>query len=103
MPFTVRQNLLARALLAVASKAGTWPKSHDADGACYLDEAANVSKAAGFQCRNCAFWKTPNGCAIVKGPVQAGGICRFHVIPPERLKQAQTGAALKGRIQGETI
>lgn len=100
--FTPRQSLLVRALLAVASKTGTWPKSHDADGACYLDEASNVSKAAGFQCRNCAFWKAPNGCAIVKGPVQSQGICRFHVIPAARLKTG-VAASPKGRIQGETI
>lgn len=107
--YTARQNLLIRSLLAIASKVGAWSRGADSEGAAYVDEAINAAKANGFACRNCAFWKPPNGCAIVKGPIQPGGLCRLHVIPAARLGQQPTPKAKsvsglpRGRIQGETL
>lgn len=102
MAYSARQNLLIRSFLAIAAKVGPWAKNHDAEGACYVDENLNAAKVQGFNCRNCAFWKTPNGCAIVKGPIQPQGLCRLHVIQPERVSKPQ-GQRLRGRISGETF
>lgn len=101
MAYSARQNLMIRSFLAITSKVGPWTKGHDAEGACYIDENLNVAKARGFACRNCAFWKAPNGCAIVKGPVQPQGLCRLNVIQTERV--ARPPSRLQGRIQGETL
>jgi hypothetical protein len=103
--YSARQNLMVRAFLAIAQKVGAWSKNHDAEGACYTDEALNSAKAAGLMCRNCAFWKPQGACAIVKGSVQAGGICRLHVIPAERLgaRKESVSAAPRGRMVGEVF
>ena len=103
MAYSARQNLMIRTFLAIAAKVGPWSKAHDSEGACYADEAMNASKASGFVCRNCAFFKAPNGCAIVKGAIQPLGVCRLHVIAQERLGQPRPLAGHRGRIQGETL
>ena len=99
---------MIRAYLAIAAKVGAWSKGHDSEGACYADETQNVSKSVGFACHNCAFWRAPHGCAIVKGPVQPHGVCRLHVIPQERIgrKTESVSAAprrVRSRIDGETL
>ena len=102
MAYTARQNLVIRSFLAIAAKVGPWSKAHDAEGACYADENLNAAKVQGFTCRNCAFWKAPNGCAIVKGPIQPQGLCRLHVIQAERIVKPSS-SRLQGRISGETV
>lgn len=102
MAYSARQNLTIRAFLAIASKLGPWSKTADAEGAAYVEESINVAKAQGFTCRNCAFFKTPNGCAIVKGPIQPQGLCRLRVISAERLTLPLSGSPRR-RIQGETL
>jgi hypothetical protein len=103
--YSARQNLLIRSLLAISSKLGQWSRTADSEGAAYVEEALNAAKAGGFACRNCAFWKAPNGCAIVKGPVQPQGLCRFHVIPAARLAQPSkpVSGLPRSRISGETL
>lgn len=100
--YSARHNLLIRSLLAIATKVGPWTKARDADGAAYIEEALNAGQSQGLVCRNCAFWKAPNGCAIVKGPIQAQGLCRLHVIQPERIVRPSS-SRLRGRISGETL
>lgn len=102
MSFTPRQNLMVRAYLAIAAKVGAWPKNHGGDGSSYVGEAANPAKAQGFACRNCAFFTPPAACAIVKGSVEPGALCRLHVIPQERLV-ALGASKPRARIQGETL
>ena len=99
---------MIRTFLAIAAKVGAWSKAHDSEGACYADETLNVSRTSGFVCHNCAFWKAPNGCAIVKGAIHPQGICRLHVIPQERIgRKAESVSAAprrpRGRIDGETL
>ena len=105
MAYTARQNLVIRSFLAIASKLGPWAKGHDAEGAFYVDDTINGAKAQGFACRNCAFWKAPNGCAIVKGAIQPQVLCRLHVIPQERIVRSTDALAAspRRRIQGETL
>lgn len=102
MAYTARQNLMIRTFLAIAAKVGPWSKGHDAEGACYADENLNAAKAQGFMCRNCAFWRAPSGCAIVKGSVQAQGLCRLYVIQADRVTKPLAGNPRR-RIQGETL
>lgn len=103
MAYSARQNLVIRAQLAIASKVGAWPKATDTEGACYVDEPQNPHRGTGMKCANCAFWRAPSGCSIVKGAVQAGGLCRLRVIAQARLGEkleAVSGAA-RGRMVGE--
>lgn len=108
MAYSARQNLMIRAFLAIAAKVGQWSKDAGSEGAGYLAPLVNNARAAGFVCSNCAFFKTPNGCAIVKGPIDREGVCRLHIIPQSRLVplsrgQSVAGLARRGRLQGETV
>ena len=107
MAYTAKQNLFMRAMLAVATKTGVWDKGNGPDGAGYTSAALNAGRAFGRACHNCAFFRTPTGCAIVKGPVEREGLCRFNVIPADRLAsnqpQSVAGLARRGRMQGETV
>lgn len=97
---TARQNLLIRAQLAIAQKLGPWRRDVEADGAGYIGPEANAGFEQGFACGNCVFFQPGNRCAIVKGRIDEGGLCRFHVIPNDRLTLGGAQAAL-GRVVGE--
>lgn len=105
MAYSARQTLMIRSFLAIAAKVGAWSKDAGSEGAGYLAPPNNNAKAAGFRCDNCAFFKTPNGCAIVKGNIEREGVCRLHVVQQERLVRPQSvaGMARRGRVQGETV
>ena len=101
MAISARQNLMARAYLAIAAKVGPWEKGNGAEGAAYVPASLNSAKAAGFACHNCVFWKAPKGCAIVKGEIEREAICRLHVISDERLVRAGVRPTPRGRVQGD--
>ena len=107
MAYTAKQNLFMRAMLAVVAKTGVWEKTNGPDGAGYTSATLNAGKTAGRACHNCAFFRTPNGCSIVRGPIERDGVCRFNVIAAERVTHPQVqsvaGLARRGRMQGETV
>lgn len=99
MAYSARQNLVIRTQLAIASKVGPWTKAHDTEGACYVDEPQNPHRGTGMKCANCAFWRAPAGCSIVKGAVQPGGLCRLRVVAQDRLGERRE--SVSGRVVGE--
>lgn len=107
MAYTAKQNLFMRAMLAVVAKTGVWDKTNGPDGAGYTSASLNAGRESGRACHNCAFFRTPNGCAVVKGPVEREGTCRFSIIAVERLVRPQSqsvaGLVRRGRMQGETV
>jgi len=105
MAYTAKQNLLIRALLAIDAKTGAWEKGDGPDGAAYTSAQYNAAKASGHACQNCAFFKAPTGCAIVRGQIEREGICRLNVISSEKLtKKPQPIAGVpRRRIDGETL
>lgn len=94
MALSARQDLLVRALLAVTAKMGQFSRDAGSEGAGYVVASANYGAPQGFRCENCAFFRGPKACLVVKGIVDRGGICRFYVIPQDRLvrKPAESGS-----------
>lgn len=104
MTYTARQNLMIRAYLAIAAKMGPFARDSGSEGAGYVAAATNPGAAHGFRCENCAFFRTPSKCAIVKGPVERAGVCKLYVIPQERLVQTAIGNVNgRGRIRAEVV
>lgn len=85
MTYSPRQNLMIRALMAIVAKVGGFARDAGSEGAGYVEGAKNTGATAGFRCENCAFWRPPAGCSIVRGKVERAGVCRLYVIPQERL------------------
>lgn len=104
MTYTARQNLLIRAFLAIAAKVGAFARDAGSEGAGYVPAVQNTGAENGFKCENCAFFRTPNKCGIVKGAVERDGICRLHVIPQAKLVQPMLGNKTGlGRIRAEVL
>lgn len=108
MTYTARQNLMIRAFLAIVAKTGAFAKDAGSEGAGYFPASQNTGAANGFKCENCAFFRTPNKCSIVKGAVERRGVCRLYVIPQERLARQSAESAVGnenglGRIRAEVI
>lgn len=106
MTYSPRQNLMIRTLLAVVAKVGGFARDAGSEGAGYVTAAKNTGAASGFKCGNCAFFRGRNGCAIVRGEVQADGVCRLYVIPQDRLvaqaMRDRVGNNL-GRVRAEKV
>jgi hypothetical protein len=110
-----RQTLMVRAYLAIVQKVGPWTKGTGADGAGYVPAAQNGGSDQGFACEHCMFFRPAAlGCDLVKGSVEAQGLCRLHVIPQEHLSHPRAvrlgggagpvnGTLTPGRIDGRTV
>lgn len=76
---------MIRALMTIVAKVGLFARDAGSEGAGYVEASKNTAAAAGFKCENCAFWRAPNGCQVVKGKIERAGVCRLHIVPQERL------------------
>ena len=104
MTYTARQNLMIRAYLAIVAKVGPFARDSGSEGAGYVAADKNAGAARGYRCENCAFFRTPNKCAVMKGPVERHGVCKLYVIPQERLVQIAVGNLNgRGRIRAELV
>jgi hypothetical protein len=97
MAYTARQNLMIRSYLLIAAKLGGWSKSMGGDGARYISPAQNAGRSDGLVCRNCAFFKGPDGCAVVKGAVAPEGLCKLWVIDDAHLASSKGDGKMAGR------
>jgi hypothetical protein len=102
MAFTARQDLMIRAYLAIVAKVGLFTKDAGSEGAGYVDSSLNTGAQLGFKCENCAFFRGPKACSIMRGAVDRSGVCRLYVIQQERLKQVPLSAAPRRRVTGNT-
>jgi hypothetical protein len=103
MAYTARQDLMIRAYLAIVAKLGPFTRDAGSEGAGYVEAVKNTGAPTGFKCENCAFFRAPKGCAIMRGPVERAGVCRLYVIPQEKLKAPEPAKAPQkplGRIVG---
>ena len=66
---------IARSLQAVTAKLGQIPP----------DNTVDVNKTKGQMCRNCVFFRAPYACTIVRAKIDQEGLCRFNIIPPEKV------------------
>lgn len=83
-----RYDLLARSLVAITAKTGQFPRDGSVEGADYKPSGMNPRLQEGISCSNCVFFRSPTSCIIVRGKVDSSGICRFYVIPPEKVVPA---------------
>lgn len=91
MAYTARQDLMIRAYLAIAAKMGPFTRDAGSEGAGYVEAAKNTGAGVGFRCENCAFFRSPKACAIMRGPVERSGVCRLYVIQQDKLKKPNLG------------
>ncbi len=76
---------IARSLQAVTAKLGQIPPDNTVEGASYVGPAENVNKSKGQMCRNCVFFRAPYACTIVRAKIDQEGLCRFNIIPPDKV------------------
>lgn len=101
MAYTARQDLLIRSLLAITAKVGQFTRDAGSEGAGYVTASLNYGAPVGFKCENCAFFRAPKSCVIMKGAVERAGVCRLYVIQQDKLKKSpSTPAAPKSRLEG---
>jgi hypothetical protein len=79
--FTIRQRMLASALVEVTHEVGKFNKGMGADGAHYVSAENNPFIAQGVVCEDCYFYQPDGKCAIVDGDIEEYAICKFWVIP----------------------
>lgn len=96
MAFTARQDLMIRAYLAITAKVGPFSRDAGSEGAGYVEAKANYGAAIGFKCENCAFFRAPKGCMVMKGPVERAGVCRLYVIPQDKLGKPKPMPSIRG-------
>jgi hypothetical protein len=102
MAYTARQDLMIRAYLAIVAKLGPFARDAGSEGAGYVDSSLNTGAPKGFRCENCAFFRAPKACGIMRGPVDRSGVCRLYVIQQDRLKKTPLAASPRQRIDGST-
>jgi hypothetical protein len=75
------EKTLADALLGVADQIGEFDLAENI-WVGYVDESENEDSGIGVRCDNCAMYEGDGACLILLQQVQAGGMCRFAIIPP---------------------
>ena len=78
---------LAKALVSIVDKHGTFDESGCGIYASYEPGAVNETQNIGVMCKNCALYKGGSSCRIISLPVEPTGKCRFAVIPDGVVKQ----------------
>ncbi len=71
--------------MAISAKMGPFTRDAGSEGAGYVEAIKNTGADVGFKCENCAFFRAPKGCAIMRGPVERSGVCRLYVIQQDKL------------------
>jgi HK97 family phage prohead protease len=73
---------LYEAIEKIAEENGPWPQ--DGPDGCGYRKKSEFEKA-GMACVNCVFFNAGGTCDIVEGEIQEAGLCRFWIIPNEKL------------------
>jgi hypothetical protein len=73
---------LYEALEKIAGENGPWPQDGP-DGCGYAKKSQFGSQ--GMNCANCVFFNQGGTCDIVEGEIAEEGLCRFWIIPNEKL------------------
>lgn len=72
---------LAKALLEISRKHGTFDESGCGIYASYEPGAINETQNIGVKCANCVLYAGGNKCKIISLDIEPEGKCRFAVIP----------------------
>lgn len=79
---------LAKALVSIVDKHGTFDESGCGIYAAYEPGAINETQNIGVMCKNCVLYQGGSSCRIISLPVEPTGKCRFAVIPDGVVKQS---------------
>lgn len=82
---TTMQAALYNAYEDVVEKYGLFDQSAGAAGSHYMAAADNPFNDAGINCANCVYFRGGGACEIVSGAIEAGGACKFWIIPAEKV------------------
>jgi hypothetical protein len=96
MAYTARQDLMIRSFLAITAKLGPFTRDAGSEGAGYVEAKSNYGSAIGFKCENCAFFRAPKGCQIMRGAVERAGVCRLYVIQQDKLGKPPPMPSIRG-------
>jgi hypothetical protein len=75
---------LAEAQEMIAADEGQWPQG-EIGGAHYMGESPFSER--GIMCSNCIFFEGGGACEIVQGDIDPNGVCKFWIIPEERMSE----------------
>jgi len=75
-------------LLSVVAKYGKFNEDGDGVWAGYEHPSENDTQAIGVKCANCVMWQGGSSCKLISLPVEAGGKCRFAMIPNGVVKKS---------------
>jgi len=73
---------LAESQEVIVENNGHWSQD-TIDGAHYMAESPFAER--GIACANCIFYEGGGGCEIVSGDIDPNGVCKFWIIPEERM------------------
>jgi hypothetical protein len=88
VPLSETQSAQYEALELIVELHGKFDQGTGEAGAHYMAPAENSFNEEGLNCANCVFYAGGGGCEIVEGPVEAGGLCKFWVIPENLIQKA---------------
>lgn len=88
---------LYEAIEKIVEENGPWPQ--DGPDGCGYSKKSPMGNA-GMMCQNCVFFNSDNTCDIVEGEIVEGGLCRFWIIPNEKLSMEDPLASI-GEKEGE--
>ena len=75
---------LAEAQEMIAADEGQWAQG-EVGGAHYMGESPFSDR--GIMCANCIFFEGGGACEIVQGDIDPNGVCKFWIIPEERMSE----------------
>ena len=82
---------LYEALEKIVGENGPWPQDGpDGCGYAKKSQMGNV----GMMCQNCVFFNSGGTCDIVEGEIAEEGLCRFWIIPNEKLSMEEPLASI---------
>ena len=84
---TDRQQALYTSFETVVEVYGQFDWTTGANGSHYAPAEANPFKAEGLVCANCVYYAN-NACEIVQGVIDPNAICKFWIIPEDKLQGA---------------
>ena len=83
-----RQLEQANAYWEITEEQGKWGRGAKSEGAHYFDGADNPFMDDGMMCENCVFWLPGGQCQIVRGSIDAEGLCKLWIIPDQLLEMS---------------
>lgn len=86
-----QETAVIASLLSVVAKYGKFNEDGDGVWAGYEHPSENEVAHIGVKCANCMMWQGGSSCKLISIPVEAGGKCRFAMIPNGVVRKSLPG------------